>query len=286
MHRSLLEETGLFDESLPACEDYDLWLRICSRYPVLYIDEALITKHGGHDDQLSAKHWGMDRFRIHALNKIVSEGKLNDSDRDAAINMMVKKISIYLAGAYTHGHTEHVDKLQAVIDEICRGHGCGLMSVTLKNNALEQIANFYQLDENTGTSGQPEAGQFSDISAAAYEIVLNLALSDSPNAIENESTIISKLNMSYVHVPVDFKTPTLGDLESFFDQMEKHKNKKIFVHCVMNWRVSAFMFLYHTIKCDMPVTDALQHMNAVWEPESVWQEFIDNALDSYGIDHD
>jgi len=160
------------------------------------------------------------------------------------------------------------------------------MSVTLKNNALEQIANFYQLDENTGTSGQPEAGQFSDISAAAYEIVLNLALSDSPNAIENESTIISKLNMSYVHVPVDFKTPTLGDLESFFDQMEKHKNKKIFVHCVMNWRVSAFMFLYHTIKCDMPVTDALQHMNAVWEPEPVWQEFIDNALDSYGIDHD
>ena len=115
MHRSLLEETGLFDESLPACEDYDLWLRICSRYPVLYIDEALITKHGGHDDQLSAKHWGMDRFRIHALNKIVSEGKLNDSDRDAAINMMVKKINIYLAGAYKHGNTEHVENFKQLL---------------------------------------------------------------------------------------------------------------------------------------------------------------------------
>ncbi|RKZ48343.1 MAG: glycosyltransferase family 2 protein [Gammaproteobacteria bacterium] len=115
MHRSLLEETGLFDESLAACEDYDLWLRICSRYPVLYIDEALITKHGGHDDQLSTKHWGMDRFRIHALNKIISENKLNDSDRDAAINMMVKKISIYLAGADKHGNTEHVEDFKRIL---------------------------------------------------------------------------------------------------------------------------------------------------------------------------
>jgi len=160
------------------------------------------------------------------------------------------------------------------------------MSAAPKNNALEQIVNFYQIDENIGTSGQPEAGQFSDISAAAYEIVLNLALSDSPNAIENENNIISKLNMNYVHIPVDFKAPTLEDLEAFFEHMEKHKNKKIFVHCVMHWRVSAFMFLYHTVKSDMSFTDALQHMNAVWEPESVWQEFINNALDNYGINPD
>jgi protein tyrosine phosphatase (PTP) superfamily phosphohydrolase (DUF442 family) len=160
------------------------------------------------------------------------------------------------------------------------------MSADPKNNALEQIVNFYQIDENIGTAGQPEAGQFSDISTAGYEIVLNLALSDSPNAIENENNIISKLNMSYVHVPVDFKTPALEDLETFFDHMQKHKNKNIFVHCVMNWRVSAFMFLYHTIKCDMSFTDALQHMNAVWQPEPAWQEFIDNALNSYGINPD
>ncbi len=154
------------------------------------------------------------------------------------------------------------------------------------NKQLEKIVNFYQLDENIGTSGQPEAEQFGDISAAGYEIVLNLALGDSPNAIENENNILSELNMTYVHIPVDFKTPTLDDLESFFKHMEKHKNKKIFVHCVMNWRVSAFMFLYHTIKCDMPVSDALQHMNAVWQPEPVWQEFIENTLNRYGINPD
>ncbi len=115
IHRSLFEEIGLFDETLPACEDYELWLRICSRYPVLYIDEALITKHGGHDDQLSRQHWGMDRFRIQALNKIVSESKLNDSDRDAAIKMMLNKINIYLAGAEKHGNTEHVDEFKLLL---------------------------------------------------------------------------------------------------------------------------------------------------------------------------
>jgi len=115
IHRSLFEEIGLFDETLPACEDYELWLRICSRYPVLYIDEALITKHGGHDDQLSRQHWGMDRFRIQALNKIVSENKLNDSDRDAAIKMMLNKINIYLAGAKKHGNTDHVEDFKQLL---------------------------------------------------------------------------------------------------------------------------------------------------------------------------
>jgi len=120
IHRSLFDEIGLFDENLPACEDYDLWLRICSRYPVLFIDEALITKHGGHDDQLSRRYWGMDRFRIQALNKIVSANKLNDGDRDAAIKMMVNKINIYLAGAEKHGNTEHIEDFKELLTKYAR----------------------------------------------------------------------------------------------------------------------------------------------------------------------
>lgn len=108
IHRSLFEKIGGFDETLPACEDYDLWLRICSRYPVLYIDEPLITKYGGHADQLSQQFWGMDRFRIYALNKIISGKKLNNNDREATVKMMKNKINIYLAGAEKHHNTEHV----------------------------------------------------------------------------------------------------------------------------------------------------------------------------------
>lgn len=89
IHRTVFDDIGYFDESLPACEDYDLWLRICSRYPVLYLDEELITKYGGHTDQLSHKHWGMDRFRIFSLEKIISDPMLGESKRDAAIRIML-----------------------------------------------------------------------------------------------------------------------------------------------------------------------------------------------------
>lgn len=99
IHRSVLDEVGLFDESLPACEDYDLWLRICARYPVLYLDEPLVIKYGGHPDQLSRRVWGLDRFRIHALEKILESGVLEVADREAALATLLEKIDIFVAGA-------------------------------------------------------------------------------------------------------------------------------------------------------------------------------------------
>lgn len=98
IHSTLFGTLGGFDENLPACEDYDLWLRMTARYPVLYIEAPLIKKYGGHEDQLSRKFWGMDRFRIAALEKIVHSGLLNRADREAAIKMLVKKTDIYLKG--------------------------------------------------------------------------------------------------------------------------------------------------------------------------------------------
>ncbi len=160
------------------------------------------------------------------------------------------------------------------------------MNDPLKNKALEDIINFYRIDENIATSGQPKAGQFKEICAEGYEIVFNLALNDSPNAIEDEGKIINELNMQYVHIPVDFSSPSLEDLKLFFKHMEKHENKKIFVHCAMNRRVSAFMFLYHTIMCQVPFVDATRHIDAVWQPDPVWQDFIGNTLRSYGIHPD
>jgi glycosyltransferase involved in cell wall biosynthesis len=99
IHHSVLAATGAFDETLPACEDYDLWLRITSRYPVLFIDQPLIIKYGGHADQLSNAFWGMDRFRIEALKKILTQGHLPPEDQSAARSMLLKKARIYLKGA-------------------------------------------------------------------------------------------------------------------------------------------------------------------------------------------
>ena len=115
IHRSVFEDVGLFDIHLPACEDYDLWLRITANYPVLLIAEPQIYKHGGHDDQLSGLHWGMDRFRINALQKIIDAGQLSDAHQQAAVTMLLKKSAIYLNGVTKRGKTEEATYYQQLI---------------------------------------------------------------------------------------------------------------------------------------------------------------------------
>jgi len=99
IHSSVFHELGNFDEKLPACEDYDLWLRICAKYHVLYLEQALIIKYGGHDDQLSHKFWGMDRFRIQSLNKLLSSELLNQDQQAAVIDTLMYKTRILIDGA-------------------------------------------------------------------------------------------------------------------------------------------------------------------------------------------
>lgn len=112
IHSAVFDDVGLFDETLPACEDYDLWLRITSHYPVLYCDEPLINKYGGHEDQLSRKHWGMDRFRIQALENMLEQGGLKDNDYQAALEMMLGKIKVVLGGARKRGNHELIAKCE------------------------------------------------------------------------------------------------------------------------------------------------------------------------------
>ena len=113
LHRSVLERVGGFDETLPACEDYDLWLRLCAGYPVLYCHEPLIVKYGGHADQLSRRHWGMDRFRVQALERILTTTALDPGDRAAALEMLLEKAGIVLQGARRRGNEALVREYEA-----------------------------------------------------------------------------------------------------------------------------------------------------------------------------
>ena len=116
IRRSLFDEIGLFDETLPACEDYDLWLRICSRHPVAYLETPQIVKYGGHTDQLSQKFWGMDRFRIRALEKIINSGAISGENLTLAASMLAHKAGILAKGAGKRGKSEEAEsylKLQS-----------------------------------------------------------------------------------------------------------------------------------------------------------------------------
>lgn len=100
--RSLFDEVGLFDEDLPACEDYDLWLRISWRYPVHLIETPFIIKRGGHADQLSKAH-SLDKFRIKALQNVIENGKLDADARQAAVRTLQKKCAIFAGGCRKRG---------------------------------------------------------------------------------------------------------------------------------------------------------------------------------------
>lgn len=98
IRRKVFEDCGVFDESLPVCEDYDLWLKITARYPVLLLNEKLMTRYGGHEDQLSSLNWGNDRYRVQSLKNIIESVPLSKVDRQAAINKLIEKCQILIQG--------------------------------------------------------------------------------------------------------------------------------------------------------------------------------------------
>lgn len=99
MRKSLLNQVGPFDEQLPACEDYDLWLRISLMTPIHLIPEPLIIKRGGHSDQLSQKYWGMDRFRITALEKVLKNPRLADDQKELVLRDIIRRCEILTLGS-------------------------------------------------------------------------------------------------------------------------------------------------------------------------------------------
>jgi glycosyltransferase involved in cell wall biosynthesis len=106
LKRSLLDEVGLFDEKLPVCEDYDLWLRISCRYPIHLIKENLVIKEGGRPDQLSASVKGMDRFRIGVMTKLLSNNMLSEDQVRAVHTELDIKCRIYGEGCIKRGRAE------------------------------------------------------------------------------------------------------------------------------------------------------------------------------------
>ncbi len=108
LRRNLFDEVGFFDEVLPACEDYDLWLRIGCRYPVHLIDQPLIVKTGGHPDQLS-RQAGLDRYRIRSLSGLIASGRLSHTQRLQAIMVLKEKCRIYADGCRKRGRKDEAD---------------------------------------------------------------------------------------------------------------------------------------------------------------------------------
>jgi protein tyrosine phosphatase (PTP) superfamily phosphohydrolase (DUF442 family) len=135
------------------------------------------------------------------------------------------------------------------------------------------IRNFRRLDEWVATGGQPTAEQFRDLAAMGTQAVINLALPTSTYALPGEPELVTSLGMDYVPIPVVFEAPQAEDFDRFCAELASRRDQKVFVHCALNYRVSAFVALNRVRQGWVPAT-AWAEMRTIWEPDDVWSGFL------------
>ena len=134
---------------------------------------------------------------------------------------------------------------------------------------MEEIINFLQISDNIYTGGQPEADQFSLLKTLNIKTVINLALPTSEDAIQNEAEIVTLMGMTYIQIPVAFAGPCQSELERFYKAIELSLNEPVFIHCVLNMRVSVFIYLYRVNILKESEQTAWRDIRKIWEPDPV-----------------
>ncbi|MGA1940712.1 protein tyrosine phosphatase family protein [Arcobacter sp. YIC-310] len=144
---------------------------------------------------------------------------------------------------------------------------------------MEELLNYIKINELIHTSGQPTKQQFKKLKEEEFEVVINLALCNSSNAIEDQDKIVSQLGMSYIHLPVDFEEAKLSDLKLFINILQALGSNKVLVHCAKNYRVSAFMYVYHKYILQTPFDNIDLSIFEQWSPNKTWQTLMKTSLE-------
>lgn len=143
--------------------------------------------------------------------------------------------------------------------------------------SIEEIRGFVALSDKLATAGQPSEEQIKRFPDEGYDVVINLGLMDPRYCLADEHGLVESLGMSYYHIPVEFGAPTTTDLARFFRVMDDNQDKKIFVHCAANYRVSCFVAMYAQAHYGWSDLEALNFIKRVWEPDHVWLQFMNNS---------
>lgn len=139
---------------------------------------------------------------------------------------------------------------------------------------LASVRNFRRLDALISTGGQPTEAQFQTIAVEGTRAVINLALPTSTYALSDERAVVTGLGMDYLAIPVVFEAPTAEDFARFCAELEARREQKVFIHCALNYRASAFMALYRMRRLGWSREAALTELLQVWEPDDVWSRFL------------
>ena len=144
---------------------------------------------------------------------------------------------------------------------------------------MNKILNYVKINELISTSGQLKIEELELIANEGFEVVINLAVNTTSNALDNEDKIVSSLNMSYIHIPVDFENPKISDLKLFLNILQALGANKVWIHCAKNYRVSAFMYVYHKYILHTPFEQIDLSIFDMWQPSLVWQELMKVQLE-------
>jgi protein tyrosine phosphatase (PTP) superfamily phosphohydrolase (DUF442 family) len=147
--------------------------------------------------------------------------------------------------------------------------------------SLEEINHLLFLSDRMTTAGQPNAMQLVDVAEAGFQVVMNLALNTFIDGSVEEAELVESLGMSYVQIPVLFEHPELSDFQIFLATMSEYEDQRIFLHCAENKTSSVFIFLYRLIQEKMSRDVAIKDLQKIWQPDSVWQDYIDEVLSHY-----
>ena len=138
----------------------------------------------------------------------------------------------------------------------------------------DSIYHWHRIDERITTSGQPTEMQLSALASMGVRTVINLGLHTHERALPDERSSVAALGMNYVHIPVDFRNPTEGDFQSFCSAITASGDRPLHVHCIANYRVSAFFYRYRCSLLHMATVQARADLERVWQPDVIWDEFI------------
>lgn len=143
--------------------------------------------------------------------------------------------------------------------------------------ALDGIKSFVVVSERLATGGQPTEAELGDIAASGFEDVINLGLLDPRYCLPDEAAAVASLGLRYLHIPVDFKAPSYDAFLRFEQAMKDASERRVFVHCAANMRVSCFVALFGERVLGWTREQADAHVSRVWQPNPTWAAFMADA---------
>ena len=158
-----------------------------------------------------------------------------------------------------------------------------LLSVPALAANIDEIVNYRSYSPTFASAGQPTAEQLPLIRDAGFERIVYVAFSDQTRSLANEDRLVKELGMEYVHIPVDWEAPTASDYRMVAAALDDNGSRKTLLHCQVNYRASAFSFLYRVLEEGVDIADAKADMNSVWTPNATWRDLIFEVLESAGV---